>query len=170
LTANYWPFCKGCAFQLWTNHKPVVTAISRISVPISPRQQRHLAFVSEFNVQLLYLPGLENVVADFLSLLPPQSTGSVPAAAADPVDYEEMAAEQNRCAETQRLLGGTSHKLAFRQTGAQRLAGDVSTGTFCPVVPLKFRKDIFSHFHNVAHPRRLASRCIISSKFVWCEL
>jgi hypothetical protein len=34
------------------------------------------------------------------------------------VDFEEMAAEQNRCAEMQRLLGSTSFKLAFRQTGA----------------------------------------------------
>ncbi len=81
-----------------------------------------------------------------------------------------MAAEQNRCPEMQRLLGGTSLKLAFRQTGAQRLAGDISTGTFRPVVPLKFRKNIFGHFHNVAHPGRLASRRIItvalSSTFV----
>jgi hypothetical protein len=71
--------------------------------------------------------------------------------AADPVDFEEMAAEQNCCPETQCLLGGTSFKLAFRQTGAQRLAGDVSTGNFCPIVPLKFRKSIFDYFHNVAY-------------------
>jgi hypothetical protein len=109
-----------------------------------------LAFISEFNVQLLYLPGLKNVVADFLSRpTPPPFTGTV-VAAADPVDFEEMAAEQNRCPETQRLLGGTSLKLAFRQTGAQRLAGDISTGTFRPIVPLKFRKYIFAHFNNVA--------------------
>jgi hypothetical protein len=92
----------------------------------------------------------------------PPSTGTVAAtAAADPVDFEEMAAEQNRCPETQRLLGGTSLKLAFRQTGAQCLAGDISTATFHPIVPLKFRKDIFTHFYNVAHPGRLASRHII---------
>ncbi len=98
---------------------------------------------------------------------PPPSTGTVAAtAAADPVNFEEMAAEQNRCPETQRLLGGTSLKLAFRQTGAQHLAGDISTGTFFPIVPLKFRKGIFVHFHNVAHPGRLASRRIISSRFV----
>ncbi len=35
------------------------------------------------------------------------------------------------------------HKLALRQIGAQRLAGDVSTGNFYPIVPLKFRKTIF---------------------------
>jgi hypothetical protein len=149
--------CEGHTFQLWTAHKPLVTALSRISAPISPRQQHHLAFISEVNVQLLYLPGLKYVIADFLSRPLPQSAGSVAAVAADPVDYKEMPAEQNRCAEMQRLLDSTSFKLAFFQTGAQCLAGDVSTGIFRPVVPLKFRKDIFSHFHNVAHPGRLTS-------------
>jgi hypothetical protein len=52
-------FCEGHAFQIWTDHKPLVIALSRVSVPISPRQQHHLAFISEFNVQLLYLPGLK---------------------------------------------------------------------------------------------------------------
>jgi hypothetical protein len=121
-----------------------------------------LELISEFNVQILYLPGLKNVVADFLSCPNQMTAGSVAAASAtDPADFEEMAAEQNRCPETQRLLGGTSLKLAFHQKGAQRLAGDVSTGNFHPIVPLKFRKNIFDHFHNVAHPRRLASRRII---------
>ncbi len=116
----------------------------------------HLVFTLEFNVQQLYLPSLKNVVADFLSCPHQTTIGSVTATSvADPVDFEEMAAEQNRCPETQRLLGGTSLKLAFRQTGAQRLAGDVSTGNFCTIVPLKFRKTIFDHFHNVAHPGRL---------------
>ncbi len=77
-----------------------------------------------------------------------------------------MGAEQNRCTET-RLLGSTSLKLAFRQTGAQCLAGDISNGVFRPIVPLKFRNDIFNHVRNVAHPGRLASRRIISSRFVW---
>jgi hypothetical protein len=72
-----------------------------------------------------------------------------------------MATEQNRCLEKQRLLGGTSLKLAFCQTDTEHLAGDVSTGNFHPIVPLKFRKTIFDNFHNVAHPGRLASRRII---------
>ncbi len=149
-------------FRLWTHHKPLVTALSRVSISISPRQQPHLAFISEFNVQLLYLPGLKNVVADFLSCPPLQTARSVvPTMAADPVDYKEIAAEQHCYPETQQLIGGASLKLAFHQTGAQCLAGDISTGTFCPIVPLKFTKAIFDHFHNVA------SRRIISSRFVW---
>jgi hypothetical protein len=50
-----------------------------------------------------------------------------------------MAAEQNSSTEMQRLLGGTSIKLAFRQAGTHRLAGDVSTGIFHPIVPQKSR-------------------------------
>jgi hypothetical protein len=51
-------FCEGRAFQLWTDYKPLMSALSRISAPISPWQQHHLAFISKFNVQMLYLPCL----------------------------------------------------------------------------------------------------------------
>ncbi len=94
-----------------------MTALSCVSVSISPRQQRHLAFISEFNVQMLYLPGLKNVVADFLSRpspLPPESAETVLALMeADPVDFKAMATEQNRSAETQRLLGSSSSNWPF---------------------------------------------------------
>jgi hypothetical protein len=114
---------------------------------------------------MLYLPGLKNVVADFLSRPSPlEPTGNV---AADPVNFEAMAAEQNSCAETQRLPGGTSLKLVFRQAGAHRLAGDVSTGVFRPIVPQKFHRDIFLNLHSISHPGRLASRRLVSSRFVW---
>jgi hypothetical protein len=69
----------------------------------------------------LYLPGLKIVIADFLSSPNQTTTGSAAdTSEADPMDFEEMAAEQNRCPETQRLLGGTSLKLALRQTGASK--------------------------------------------------
>jgi hypothetical protein len=162
-------FCEGRLFQLWTDHKPLVTALSCVLTPISPRQQRHLAFISEFNVQLLYLPGLKNVVADFMSRPspPPPLELSPPRRRQIQWISRRWPPSKNRCPETQRLLGGTSLKLAFRQTGAQPLSGDISTGTFRPIVPLKFRKDIFAHFHNVAYPGRLSPRRIISSRFVW---
>jgi hypothetical protein len=106
---------------------------------------------------------LKNVVADFLSHPSPESTETVVAtAAADPVNFEEIAAEQNRYTEMQRLLGGSSLKLAFRQIGAQCLAGDISTGVFRPIVPLKFRKDFFT-FSQCCSPREACfpSQCFI---------
>jgi hypothetical protein len=47
---HFYHFCEGRAFQLWTDHKPLVTALSCVSAPISQRQQSNLAFISEFNV------------------------------------------------------------------------------------------------------------------------
>jgi hypothetical protein len=56
----------------------LLTAFSCVSAPILPQQQLLFALISEFNVQMLYLPGLKNVIGDFLfhwshlELLPPQ--------------------------------------------------------------------------------------------------
>jgi hypothetical protein len=100
-----------------------------------------LVFISEFNVQMLYLPSLKNVVADFLyrPLVPLAPSGTDAAmGAADPADFEAMAAKQNRCTETHNSLGSSSLKLAFRQADAQRLVGDFSTRVLCPIVPAKF--------------------------------
>jgi hypothetical protein len=65
------------------------------------------------------------------------------------------------------VLGGSSLQLAIRQAGTQCVAGDVSTGIFHPIVPQKFIKDIFFHFHNISHPGRLASQRMVPSRFVW---
>ncbi len=70
-------FCEGQAFQLWTDHKPFVTTLSRVSAPILQGQQRYLAFVSEFSVQMLYRPGLKDVIADFVLCTPPPPTGAI---------------------------------------------------------------------------------------------
>jgi hypothetical protein len=50
---------------MWTENKPLMTELSPVCAPIWLWQQRHLAFISEFNVLMLYLPGLKNVIADF---------------------------------------------------------------------------------------------------------
>ncbi len=81
-----------------------------------------------------------------------------------------MAAEQNSCAETQRLLSGTSLKLAFCQTGAHRLAGDVSIGVLphCPTkIPSRYNLKFTQHFSS--REACLPSPCL-SSRFVWCSL
>jgi hypothetical protein len=57
---------EGRPFQLWTDHKPSIFALNRVSPPTSGRQQRHLAFISEYTNQLVYIPCRSNVVADAL--------------------------------------------------------------------------------------------------------
>jgi hypothetical protein len=80
------------------DHKPFVTALSCVSAPISPRQQCHLAFISEFNVQMLYLSGLKMLLPIFCPAHthPMESSGTVSImTAAGSLDFKAMAAEQN---------------------------------------------------------------------------
>ena len=61
---------EGRDFQLWTDHRPLVTALSHVSEPWSARQQRPLAAIAKFTSDLRYIPGPPNVVADALSRPP----------------------------------------------------------------------------------------------------
>ena len=160
---------EGRDFQLHTDHKPLVTAISRISEPWSARQQRHLAAIAEFTSDLRYLPGPQNVVADALSR-PPEPTAAAAAAATmeDPIDFQAMATEQKSCAETQKLIAGpTALTISFQTVGGERLAGDTSTGAWRPLVPLGHRRAVFNSIHNIAHPGRLATKRLLCARFVW---
>ena len=85
---------EGRPFTIWTDHKPLCGALSS-SADQSPRQTRHLSFISEFSTDIRHVAGSANVVADALSRPP-----SVAALAVD-VDHgvlsvDELAASQSR--------------------------------------------------------------------------
>ena len=58
---------EGKDFLLFTDHKPLTSALFRSSPPWTNRQQRHLAYIAEFTSSIVHVPGLENIVADALS-------------------------------------------------------------------------------------------------------
>ncbi len=161
-------FCEGRQFQLWTDHKPLVSALTCVSVPVSPRQQRQLVLIFEFNIQMLYLPGLSNVVADFMSRPSPlEPTGNVAAAtAADPVDFEAMADEQIAAQKCSVCSAKHHSNSPFAKQALTAWRGCFN-GRFSPIVPQKFCWNIFLNLHNISHPGRLDSHRLVSSRFVW---
>ncbi len=58
---------EGRSFTVFTDHRPLVGALSRRSDPWSSRQQRHLSFITEFSPTIRHIAGQSNVVADTLS-------------------------------------------------------------------------------------------------------
>ena len=58
-------FVEGRAFTIYTDHKPLTTVLSSQSER-SPRQTRHLSFISEFTSDIRHVKGKDNEVADAL--------------------------------------------------------------------------------------------------------
>ena len=83
-------FLEGRSFTLFTYHKPLTFAISKISDQWSPRQQRHLAYVSEFTTDVSHNDGKANTVAATLS----RSEISAISSPQPGVDYKAMASPQ----------------------------------------------------------------------------
>ena len=61
---------EGRQFTVFTDHRPLVAAIHRVSQPWSARQQRQLSYILEFTTDLQYMPGPDNAAADVLSRPP----------------------------------------------------------------------------------------------------
>ena len=57
---------EGREFLLFTHHKPLTSALFRISLPWTARQQRHLPYISEFTSSIMHVSGMENTVAHTL--------------------------------------------------------------------------------------------------------
>jgi hypothetical protein len=167
-------FLEGRFFTLFTDHKPLVTAISKAGTPFSSRQQRHLSFLSKFTTNFVHLPGPQNIVADALSR---PSSSPLPCAAIStapvtlfplPLSYSEIAQEQQKCPTIPLLKALPSLRVSsVPLSPTLHLLGDISTATFRPLIPLVFRQQVFQHVHSLGHPGVRATRRLLSSRFVW---
>ena len=59
-------------FTVWTNHKPLTFALSRVSDSWTARQQHQFSYVEEFTNKIIHVPVRLNVVANLMSR-PPQA-------------------------------------------------------------------------------------------------
>ena len=155
---------EGRAFTAYTDHKPLTFAFAKISDPWSPRQQRQLAYLSEYTTQIVHVSGKDNFVADALS------RSSINALYAEVgVDYSAMAAAQRSDPALASFAKSTT-SLRLQQVPDGSLLCDVSTGRPRPVVPRVFRRQVFEAIHALSHPSIRATGALIASKFVWPQV
>ena len=145
---------------LYTDHKPLTFAFRQKNEKASPRQLRHLDFISQITTNILHISGKNNIVADTLSRIEDISIE---------LDYEEMAKHQRNEELEQLIFKSKSLDIKYltMPNSTTKLYCDVSTGNIRPYVPLKFRRIIFEKYHTLCHPGVRATRKLISKKFVW---
>ena len=154
---------EGRQFTVYTDHKPLVYAFQCLSQRHSPREVRHLDFVSQFTTDIRHVSGAQNVVPDALSRLH-QVSGSLPS-----IDFSDIA----RAQETDPELSATvpTHSLQLRGMPIPNSDGtilcDMSTGTPRPFVPLSYRRVVFHSLHDLSHPGIRATSKLISDRYVW---
>ena len=159
-------FVEGRQFTIFTDHKPLTYALSARSERYTPRQVRHLDFISQFTSDIRHVTGAQNRPADALSRL---GANALATNDSTMVDFVEMAAAQADDPELHRLRSSSS--LVFRDTPLLTTDGtivcDVSTGTPRPYVPANFRRTVFDSLHSLSHPGIRATQRLVTARFVW---
>ena len=155
-------FVEGRAFTIYTDHKPLTTVLAS-QAERSPRQTRHLSFISEFTSDIRHVKGSENEVADALSRIEAVEV------VAGQVDVEKLAREQAKSSEVKSYLGNQLSGLEVSRVnvGKHSLVCDTSTGRNRPIVPLSMRREIFRIFHELAHAGPRPTQKAVLRKFVW---
>ena len=149
---------EGRHFTVYKDHKPLVAALRRVSPPWSPRQQRQLAFISEYTTDVRHVPGKDNLVADALSrppvpvvppdlFVPPDPVvPSVPVVPPDPVSSIDVP--------RQNLIGLDFSAVAVKQLECQDLI-QLQSRSDLHVVPLPVPGGIL--FCDISEPYFVAA-------------
>nr|VZI09943.1 unnamed protein product [Spirometra erinaceieuropaei] len=143
---------EGRDFSVHTDHKPLTYTLKAKSDRYSPREVRHLDYISQFTADIRYVRGSDNVVADALSRPDINTLTS-------DFDLAKLADLQSGDKTIDDLRSTTTLQLRDAPLPASpgTILCDCSTGTPRPVVPLSYHKTVFEHFHSLSHPGVRAS-------------
>ncbi|GBM95445.1 Transposon Tf2-9 polyprotein [Araneus ventricosus] len=133
-------FLEGRDFIIYTDQKPLTFAFQQTGDKTSPRQKRHLEFISQFGTDIRYISGMQNTVADAFSRIDEIGIPSE-------IDYEEIAREQT-----------DDEELLTLQENIR------------PYVPKAFRTIIINVIHSPAHSGAKATTNSVKQRFIWTSL
>lgn len=157
-------FIEGRTFSVYTDHKPLINAIAS-KTERSPRQSRHLDYISQYTCDIRHINGKDNVVADALSRLVDEISS---------LDVKELINSQKNDDELKNLLHADSHpnsKIVLEKltmpNSKDFIWCETSTNMNRPYVPQQMRRHIFDSLHGLSHPGIRATRKLITIKYFW---
>lgn len=148
-------------FTIYTDHRPICYAFRERKNNSSPRQARHLDFISQFSTDIQHISGRDNVVADTLSRIEEIHA---------PIDLDVLAQSQSTDPELKKYLEGESSLRLVKMNlpgSRTELYCDVSTTIPRPFVPTNLRRQVFDSLHSLSHPGANASAILVAQRFVW---
>lgn len=153
---------EGRNFTIFTDHKPLTSALTA-KAERSPRQTRHLEFISQFCTDIRFVKGQDNLVADSLSRIEMDAIEKNPS-----LILSKIVECQTGDQELANLMKSTnSFKLELTQFPNFSIICETSTGRHRPYVPKILRKDIFVMLHELSHPGTKASRKMVKERYFW---
>lgn len=148
-------------FVVYTDHKPLCFAFHSRKENCSPRQFRHLDFISQFTTNIQHISGKDNVVADTLSRIEE---------IVQPVDLNKLAESQKNDPELEQLLSGNTSlhlvKIKLPGSGAELYVDERSKNPR-PYVSREYRRQVFESLHSLSHPGANASTKLVTERYVW---
>ena len=149
---------------VFTDHRPLVTAIGSSSDRYSPREVRHLDYITQFVSDIRHISGTDNQVADTLS----RTVAAVTEPRPRFDDFAAVARAQAEDPPLQEPAKDTSLRLRrIPVEGGLTLLCDESTGSPRPVLPDALRQPFTRGLHSLSHPGVEATVKLVSKRFVW---
>ena len=171
---------EGRQFTIFTDHKPLVGGLNKISDAVSPRQSRQFSLIAEFTSELAHITGKNNVVADAMSRQATTTQPTTPdlvAAVIAPAaaNLPELAvAQANDPSLLQFVANYRGNKLKLGKVSLPDSPNliwcELSRPQPRPLVPDSHRRRIVEQLHGLAHPGRKASVQLVRDRFFWPNL
>ena len=151
-------------FNLFTDHRPLESAVTKAADAWSERQQRQLSAIAKAGASVQHLPGNMNPVADALSRIIIDNVQPG-------INYRLMAKQQGADPETKAYRDSvTNLQRADVDISGVSLPCDTSTGRPRPLVPLESRRAVFDIIHSLSHPFIRSTVKLVKQKFVWNKM
>ena len=149
---------EGRQFVIYTDHRLLTFALLSKPDKYSPRETRHLDFVSQFTNDIWHISGKQNAAADALTRFPINSLFSPTDIDLRQMDTLDLASSEFATCKFTCLPVPTADTQMICYT---------STNSPRPFVPMTHRRVVFNTLHHLEHPGPKATVKLISARFFW---